>query len=211
MVDRILCAAYVDDLSCNEFQTSLVTYFIHAYNYNDKIHLMKNKIPYIRNPNKLGRSEEDINLGISNLSSTKFDMFFKKFAQCLNLQISQYVNQVLEFCRFYLKSWVSLDKDHVKELNINLPKEEVNDKFIRTHPPIDKTHQEIHKLQKTNSSGDDSLIQQEEPELISVTQLGRTLTQWGYRVKSKIATFQLKSNQKVFFQNSKWQMIIQKL
>ena len=48
--------------------------------------------------------------------------------------------QVLEFRGFYLKSWESLDEDHVQELNINLQKEKVNDKFIRTHPPIDQTH-----------------------------------------------------------------------
>ena len=29
LVDKILCAAYVDDLSCHEFFTSLVSYFIH--------------------------------------------------------------------------------------------------------------------------------------------------------------------------------------
>ena len=58
--------------------------------------------------------------------------------------------QVLEFRGFYLKSWESLDEDHVKELNINLPKEKVYDKFIRARPSIDKTHQEIHKLKKTN-------------------------------------------------------------
>ena len=116
-------------------------------------------------------------------------MFLKEFAQSLNLHISQDVNQVLEFCGFYLKSQESLDEDHVRELNINHPKEEVHDKFIRARPPIYKTHQEIHKLQQKKSSGNDPLIQQEEPELISVTQLGRTLTQWGYRIKSKIATF----------------------
>ena len=32
MVDKILCAAYVDDLSFNEFRTFLVTYFIQSYN-----------------------------------------------------------------------------------------------------------------------------------------------------------------------------------
>ena len=32
MVDKILCAAYVDDLSYNEFRTFLVTYFIQSYN-----------------------------------------------------------------------------------------------------------------------------------------------------------------------------------
>ena len=119
------------------------------------------------------QSEQDFVYEISVLSSTEFDTFLKEFAQFLNLQISQDVNEVLEFCRFYLKS---LDEDHVQELNLNLPKENVNDKTIRAHPPIEQTHQEIHRLQNTQSSEDDILIQLYEPKLISVTQLERTLT-----------------------------------
>ena len=48
---------------------------------------------------------------------------------------------------------------------------------------------------------DDSLIQKEEDGQASVTQLGRTLTQWTYRIKSKVASYQKKSNQKVVFSN----------
>ena len=48
----------------------------------------------------------------------------------------------------FFKSWESLDEDHVQELNLNLPKEKVNDKTMRARPPIEQTHQEIHRLQK---------------------------------------------------------------
>ena len=41
------------------------------------------------------------------------------------------------------------------------------------------------------------MIHQEENKLPSVTQLGRTLTQWNYRIKNKKAAYQQKSNQKV--------------
>ena len=68
MVDQIFNAAYIDDLSCNEFRTSLVTYFIQAYNHNDKLNLMKSKFLHIKNANKIIKSEEDFNLGISHLS-----------------------------------------------------------------------------------------------------------------------------------------------
>ena len=59
---------------------------------------------------------------ISTLSTTDFDSFLKHFSQFLNLQISKDINQVFQFCGFYLKSWDSLDKEHTEELNPDLPK-----------------------------------------------------------------------------------------
>ena len=41
----------------------------------------------------------------------------------------------------------------------------------------------------------------EENDLSNVTQLGRTLTQWKYKIKSKIASYQRKNNQKIIFDN----------
>ena len=48
---------------------------------------------------------------------------------------------------------------------------------------------------------DDSLIHTEDSDLPSVTQLGWTLTQWKYKIKSKIASYQRKNNQKIVFNN----------
>ena len=72
------------------------------------------------------------------------------------------------------------------------------DKSQRHSLPAD-THKKISKLQKTIE--DDSLIHSEDDDLPSVTQLGRTLTQWTYRIKSKIASYQRKNNQKTIFNN----------
>ena len=66
-------------------------------------------------------------------------------------------------------------------------------------PDVDKTHKEINKLQKTIL--DKSLIHKEDDGFVSVPQLGRTLTQWTYRIKSKVASYQKKTNQKVVFNN----------
>ena len=114
----------------------------------------------------------------------------KEFAQFLNLQISQDVNQVLQFCGFYLKSWEYLDKEYTKALNIGLPRENISDETIRERPIIANTHKEINKLQKIIE--DHYLIYKEESELPSITQLRRTLTQGKYKIKSKIASFQKK-------------------
>ena len=105
----------------------------------------------------------------------------------------------MKFCGFYLKSWETLDKDHTKTLNIDLPKENISDKTVRQRPVITDTHKEINKLQKTIE--DDSLIHSEDDDLPSVTQLGRTLTQWKYKIKSKIASYQRKNNQKIVLNN----------
>ena len=48
---------------------------------------------------------------------------------------------------------------------------------------------------------DESLIHKEDEGLASVTQLGHTLTQWTYRIKSRVASYQKKTNQKVVFNN----------
>ena len=59
-------------------------------------------------------TEEDFIKGISILSTSEFDSFLKYFSQFLNLQIANDINQVLQFCGFYLKSWESLDEEHCK-------------------------------------------------------------------------------------------------
>ena len=106
---------------------------------------------------------------------------------------------MLQFCGFYLKSWESLDKEHTVELNLDLPKEITSDKTVRHRPVVSDTHKEIHRLQKTQTSDDEPLIKKEESELPSVTQLGCTLTQWNYRIKSRVASYQKRTNQKVIF------------
>ena len=139
------------------------------------------------------QSESKFIQEISTLSTTDFDSFLKHFSQFLNLQISKDINQVLKFCGFYLKSWESLDKEHTEELNLNLPKEAISDKTVRHRPAVSDTHKEIQRLQKTQTSDDEPLIKKEESELPSVTQLGRTLTQWSYRIKSRVASYQKKT------------------
>ena len=74
------------------------------------------------------QSEKDFIQEISVLSSTDFDPFLKEFAQYLNLKVSKDVNQVLQFCGFYIISWKSLDKYYTKVLDLNLPQEKVSDK-----------------------------------------------------------------------------------
>ena len=71
--------------------------------------------------------------------------------EILNLQISQDVNQVLQFCGFYLKAWEGLGEKHTNDLNLNLPKEKLSNQHTRARPSIDKTLSEIYKLQKTQS------------------------------------------------------------
>ena len=68
-------------------------------------------------------SEKNCNEELSKLSTSEFDKFLMKFNQILNLQISQDINKILEFCGFYLKAWESLDSEHTKQLNVNLPQE----------------------------------------------------------------------------------------
>merc|ERR1712240_67997 len=181
LVEKILCAAYVDDLSCHEFFLSLVSYFIDAYSSEERLKVMETKFPFVKNPKKMIWSVEDFIKGVSILSSIDFDIFLKEFAQFMNIQISQDVSHVPEFCGFYLKSWESLDKDHTKALNIGLPKENISDETVRSRPIIADTHKEISRLQKTIE--DDSLIHSEDDGLPSVTQLGRTLKQWKYKIK----------------------------
>ena len=79
------------------------------------------------------------------------------------------------------------------DLNLDLPKETISDKMVRHRPVVSETDKEIHRLQKTQTSDDEPLIKKEESELPSVTQLGRTLTQWNYRTKSRIASYQKKN------------------
>ena len=57
--DKILYAAYVDDLSCHEFFVSLVSYFIGSYSLNERLHVMETKFPFLKNPTKIILSEKD--------------------------------------------------------------------------------------------------------------------------------------------------------
>ena len=109
IVDKILCSAYVNDLSCQEYFTSLVPYFIHTYSIDQKINYIQTNFSSFKNYKKMILTEEDFIKGISILSTSEFDSFLKHFSQFLNLQISNDINQVLQFCGFYLKSWESLD------------------------------------------------------------------------------------------------------
>ena len=51
-----------------------------------------------------------------------------------------------------------------------MPKETISDKTVRHRPVVSDTHKEIHRLQKTQTSDDEPLIQKEESELPSVSQ-----------------------------------------
>ena len=115
------------------------------------------------------------------------------------MQLATDITTVLQFNGFYIKAWESLDEKHTIQLNKNLPKEIKSEVATRMRPNVDQTHKEINKLQKTIV--DESLIHKEDDGLASVTQLGRTLTQWTYRIKSKVASYQKKTNQKVVFNN----------
>ena len=110
---------------------SLVSYFVDTYPLDKRLEIIKTKFSYLKNHKKIILSEKDFIEGISVLSSTDFDIFLKEFAQCLNIQISQDVSYVLQFCGFYLKSWETSDKDHTKTLNIDLPKENISDTIVR--------------------------------------------------------------------------------
>ena len=198
-VDKILCAAYVDDVSANDQFQFLVEYFVKTYTSKEKLLYLKKNEPSLKRPETLITSKERFIQGISSLSSTSFDTFLKKIAQFLNLQVASDIITVLEFNGFYIKAWESLDENHTVELNLKLPKEVKSENTTRIRPKVDQTHKEIHKLQKTIV--DDSLIHKEDDGLASVTQLGRTLTQWTYRIKSKVASYQKKTNQKVVFTN----------
>ena len=104
------------------------------------------------------QSESKFIQEISTLSTTDFDSFLKHFSQFLNLQISKDINQVIQFCGFYLKSWESLDKKHTVELNLDLPKETISDKTVRHRPAVSDTHKEIQRLQNIQTSDDEPLI-----------------------------------------------------
>merc|ERR1711989_112910 len=80
LVDKILCAAYVDDLSCHEFFMSLVSYFIDAYSSEERLKVMETKFPFLKNPKEMICSVEDFIKGVSILSSIDFDIFLKEFA-----------------------------------------------------------------------------------------------------------------------------------
>ena len=49
IVDKILCSMYVDDLSCHEYFTSLVPYFIHTYSVGEKINYIQTNFPSFKN------------------------------------------------------------------------------------------------------------------------------------------------------------------
>ena len=93
MVDRILYAAYVDDLLCHEFFSSLVVYFIHIYSFDKRVHYIQTNFPSFKNPKKMIQSESQFVQEISTLSTTDFDSFLKHFSQFLNLQISKEIKR----------------------------------------------------------------------------------------------------------------------
>ena len=102
-----------------------------------------------------------------------------------------------------------MDENHTLELNKNLPKDIKSKVTTRVRPKVEQTHREIHKLQKTIV--DNSLILKEEDGPASVTQLGRTLTQWTYRIKSKVASvplLRLRFSQLTFSKNLYYDMML---
>ena len=52
MVEKILCGANVDDLSCHEVFASLVVYFIHTYSYDERMLYIQTNFPSLKNPKK---------------------------------------------------------------------------------------------------------------------------------------------------------------
>ena len=79
-VDKVLCAAYVDDVSVNDQFNSLVEYFIKFYTFSEKLFYIKTNIPSLKNTETFITSEVNFIQGISRLSSTDFDIFLKNFA-----------------------------------------------------------------------------------------------------------------------------------
>ena len=120
-VDKVLCAAYVDDVSVNDQFQSLVEYFVKSYNIREKLLYIKTNVPSLKKTETFITSEVSFIPGISRLSSTDFDIFLKNFAQFLNLQISKDITRVLQFKGLYLKSWESLDENHTLEINKDFP------------------------------------------------------------------------------------------
>ena len=59
MVNKILCGAYVDDLSCHEFFASLVVYFIHTYSLDERILYIQTNFPSFKNPKKIIQFESN--------------------------------------------------------------------------------------------------------------------------------------------------------
>ena len=198
-VENILCAAYVDDVSINNQFQSLVEYFIKTYTFEERLNYLRKAQPTLKRLELIVASKENFIQGMSHLSSKNFDVFLKDFAQFLNLQLATDITTVLQFNGFYIKAWESLDEKHTIKLNKDLPKEVKSEVTTRIRPEIEKTQKEITKLQKTII--DEALIHKEDEGLASVTQLGRTLTQWTYRIKSRVASYQKKTNQKVVFNN----------
>ena len=187
----------MDDVSINDHFQALVEYFIKTYTFEERLHYLKKTQPSLKKSESIVTSKDNFIQGISSLSSTDFDIFLKNFAQFLNLQLATDITTVLQFNGFYIKAWESLDEKHTIQLNKHLPKEIKLEVATRMRPNVDQTHREIHKLQKTIV--DESLIHKEDDGLASVTQLGRTLTHWTFRIKSKVASYQKKTNQKVVF------------
>ena len=120
-VDKIHCAAYVDDVSVNDQFQSLVEYFIKTYTSEERLLYLKENQSSLKKPETIITSKEGFIQGISSLSSTNFDIFLKDFAQFLNLQLANDITTVLQFNGFYIKAWESLDEKHAIQLNKNLP------------------------------------------------------------------------------------------
>ena len=66
-VDKILCAAYVDDVSVNDEFQSLVEYFVKTYTSKEKLLYLKKNEPSLKRPETLITSKEGFIQGISSL------------------------------------------------------------------------------------------------------------------------------------------------
>ena len=191
-VNEILCSAYVDDIGIHETRNSLFSYFINAYKNHGKI--LRTLNPTLRDPENISTSD-DLLKETSQLSSLQFDEFLKSLSKFCDIQITQDINKVLSFCNFYLKEWVSFDEQHKNTLNINLPKEKSTSTILCERPVIADTHAEISKIQNSHNSMDDNLIKEETK---SITQLGRSLSEWTYAVKNKSIGFSIKNTKMNF-------------
>ena len=142
-VEKILCAAYVDDVSINDQFQSLVEYFIKTYTFEERLNYLKKAQPTLKKLESIIVSKDNFIQGMSSLSSKNFDIYLKDFAQFLNLQLAKDITTVLQFNGFYIKAWESLDEKHTIQLNQNLPKEIKSEVATRMRPDIGETQKEI--------------------------------------------------------------------
>ena len=58
-VEKILCAAYVDDVSINDQFQSLVEYFIKTYTFEERIHYLKKTQPSLKKSESIITSKDN--------------------------------------------------------------------------------------------------------------------------------------------------------